>query len=305
MIEAVAVVGPTASGKTSLAIALAELLDTEIVSADSMQFYRGMEIGTGAPTADDLARVKHHFIGVCDPSEKMSAGSYQDQARDVVRSLNERGKIAVIVGGSGLYLRALLDGLFGGPAANTEIRENLTQQAEAEGLPQLHARLSEIDPEYAKRIEPTDPVRITRALEVYEITGRRFSELHDELDVDALESRQFAIDWPRDVLYERIERRVDEMMELGLLSEVRRLVDEGHEDDLERLKSIGYREMLQHLRGESTLDEAVERMKIQTRRFAKRQLTWFRPDDRIEWLDPLPDASPVTLAKNICTLLSL
>lgn len=286
MTQVLAVVGPTASGKTSLAIELAEHLDTEIVSADSMQFYRGMEIGTGAPSAEELACVQHHFVGHLEPSQEMSAGDFEVAARAVVEELNARGKPAVVVGGSGLYIQALIDGLFEGPGKAPSIRERLEAEAEEWGTESLYTRLESVDPEYAGRIEGRDLRRIVRALEVYEVTGRPISELYIEQRKSAksLSAVQVAIDWPRETLYARINARVDAMMAAGFADEVGRLIERGYGVHIKRLRSIGYREIAAHLNGECTLDEAVDSMKMFTRRYAKRQLTWFRGDSRIHWL---------------------
>jgi len=281
-----AVVGPTASGKTALAIELAERLDTEIISADSMQVYRGMEIGTGAPSPEELARVKHHFVGFLDPGTLFSAGEFERVARPLVETLNRQGKTAVVVGGSGLYVRALLDGLFDGPGADEAIRERLHAKAEAIGAAGMHARLTQIDLAYAAQIKPTDLKRIVRALEVYEITGTPLSVLHAEHQAahPAFSSVQMLIDWPRAVLYERINARVDQMMAQGFIDEVRRLDAQGYAPHLRRLRSLGYAEFLAYIHGEKSLGEATERMKKVTRNFAKRQLTWFRADKRVSWL---------------------
>lgn len=293
MIQVVAVVGPTASGKTDLALDLAERLGTEIVSADSMQFYRGFEIGTGAPSTEERARVKHHFVGHLDPSEEMSAGSFEVAAAEVVQELNARGKTAVVVGGSGLYVQALIDGLFEGPSKDESIRGRLEREAEEQGAEGLYARLESLDPDYARRTEPGDLRRVVRALEVYEISGRRISELHTEHRAGdpRFESVQIAIDWPRAELYERIHARVDCMLEDGLVQEVQSLIAAGHESNIHRLRSIGYREIAAHLAGETTLGEAIEIMKMHTRRYAKRQLTWFRGDSRVHWLEASGDES--------------
>lgn len=282
----VAVVGPTASGKTSLAIRLAESLRTEIISADSMQFYRGMEIGTAAPKKEERALVKHHFVGFLDPSENFSAGAFEVMARDTISALNTQGKTAVVVGGSGLYISALIDGLFPGPGKDESIRARLHEQAEEDGVPSLYGRLLEVDPEYAGVINFNDLRRIVRALEVYEIAGEPLSKLHREHRESAkpLDAVQIGLDCPRDELYARIDARVDEMLSVGLLDEVQALLDAGQWHHIERLRSLGYREMASYLRGECSLDEATELMKRNTRRYAKRQLTWFRGDPRIHWI---------------------
>lgn len=284
--QVLAFVGPTASGKTSLAIQLAERLGTEIISTDSMQFYRGMEIGTGAPSAEERARVRHHFVGCIDPSEDFSAGAFQEMARDVVAEINARNRVAVVVGGSGLYISALIDGLFEGPGKDEAIRKRLQEEAEELGASGLYARLQEVDPDYARVINFNDLRRIVRALEVYALTGRPLSALHREHREASqpLDAVQIALDYPRDVLYARINTRVDQMIEQGLVDEVRHLIESGYGAHLERLRSLGYREIAAHLRGECELDAAVEQMKQNTRRYAKRQLTWFRGDPRIQWL---------------------
>ena len=291
MIPIIAVVGPTASGKTSLGIELAERLDTEIISADSMQFYRGMEIGTGAPTSQELARVKHHFVGFINPDVSFSAGEFQLAARKVVENLNYQGKTAIVVGGSGLYVRALIDGLFSGPGKDDAIRERLTQEATEVGSRKLYERLCEVDPDYADVISSGDLRRIVRGLEVYEIAGVPLSQMHmDQREsTESIESYQFAIDWPREELYERINRRVDIMIDSGLLDEVRELIDGGYADQIDRLKSLGYREIAAYIRGECPLEDAKEAMKQNTRRYAKRQLTWWRGETRIKWLEAHSD----------------
>ena len=286
MIQVIAVVGPTASGKTALGIELAQALDTEIISADSMQFYRGMEIGTGAPSAEELAAVPHHFIGHLSPDQEMSAGDYEIAARAVVTRLNEAGKPAVVVGGSGLYIRTLIDGLFDGPSKDQALRDRLEAEAEDKGIAVLYARLESVDPDYAKIISENDLRRIVRALELYELGGEPASVQYarHQASLDSLSSLQFLIDFPREALYERINRRVDTMLESGLVDEVKALVEQGYADDIMRLKSLGYREILSYVQGEGPYDEAVELMKMYTRRYAKRQLTWFRGDARVEFM---------------------
>ncbi len=290
----IAIAGPTGSGKTTIGIELAERLHTEIISADSMQCYRGMEIGTAAPTEEEQGRVRHHFVGCLDPDEEMAAGQYQHLARDVVEELNKTGKIAVVVGGSGLYLSALLDGLFEGPARRPDIRTRLQDEAAEHGNAALMARLQAVDAEYAALLtSENDLVRIVRALEVYEITGRPFSELHREhrAEAEPLDALQVAPDWDRETLYKRINRRVDLMIEAGWVDEVAELINQGYGPQLERLKALGYREITAHLRGGQSLDEAMEATKQHHRRLAKRQLTWFRGDKRIHWL-PIDETTP-------------
>jgi len=304
--DIVAVVGPTASGKTGLAMELAERLDTEIISADSMQFYRGMTIGTAAPTPEQQDRVKHHFIQFLDPGEHFSAGAYERAARRVAAHIHNRGKIPVAVGGSGLYIRALVDGLFPGPCKNDPIRERLNTYAAEHGVEALYSRLQEVDPEYADSINPNDLRRIVRALEVFEIAQRPLSQLHREhrKNAAALDALQVTIDWPRQELYARIDARVDRMLEQGLLEEVKNLIGNGHAEHIERLRTLGYREMAAYLRGESTFEEAAELMKRNTRRFAKRQLTWFRADPRIRWLQASIGPTAASFAEKVLAFLA-
>lgn len=300
-----AVVGPTASGKTALAVEVAETLGAEIISADSMQVYRGMEIGVGAPTPDERARVKHHFVGTLDPGDYFSAGTFQRLARQVIEDLNRQGKPAVVVGGSGLYVRALIDGLFAGPQADESIRSRLHAEAEEQGVAALYERLEQRDPDYAADIQPGDLRRIVRALEVLEMTGRPFSDHHNEhrQTLESLETVQVALDYPRKQLYARIDARVDRMIEQGFIDEVRKLLDAGHEPHLMRLRSLGYPEFIAHLKDETTLEQAADAIKQNTRRFAKRQLSWFRGDTRIHWLPTTADTPPQAYSPAVLELL--
>jgi len=294
----VVVAGPTASGKTALAIELARRLETEIISADSMQFYRGMAIGTAAPTPEEQAQVKHHFVGLLDPSEDFSAGAFEILAREVVRGLNERGLPAVVVGGSGLYLRALCNGLFDGPPKDETIRSRLHVEARERGTATLYKRLQAVDAEYAAAIGANDLRRIVRAIEVFEVSGRPMSALHREHREhrEPLDAVWVAIDLPRDALYARIDARADAMIAHGFVEEVRALLDHGYLPHIERLRCLGYRELAAHLLGEISLDEAVALIKRNTRRYAKRQLSWFRHEPRIRWVSNKTDMAVANLA---------
>lgn len=297
----VVVAGPTASGKTALGVALAEALDTEVISADSMQVYRGMEIGTGAPTAGERARVRHHFVGTLDPGTQFSAGAFGEAARRVVDALNARGRLAVAVGGSGLYIQALVDGLFDGPARDETIRARLQDEAVRCGVAALYERLRSADPGYAAAILPGDLRRIVRALEVHEVTGEPLGRLHaaHRAAMEPLPALQVALDWPRDALYERINRRVDAMLAAGFEDEVRRLKSHGYWPRLRELRTLGYREIGDCLDGRLPYEVAVEAMKRNTRRFAKRQLGWFRGDPRIRWLPMDGHRLPEALANDV------
>jgi tRNA dimethylallyltransferase len=287
VIPVIAVVGPTASGKTALAIELAERLDTEIVSADSMQFYRGMEIGSAAPTPEEQARVRHHFVGFLNPDETMAAGMYEKMARRLIRDLNSRGKPVLLAGGSGLYINAVLDGLFEGPTRNQALRDRLKAEARDLGNAHLFARLQAVDPDYAASLSSeNDLIRIVRALEVYEMTGEPFSKLHrtHRAQAEPIEALRIAPAFDREALYDRINRRVNTMIRLGWVYEVRTLIDQGYGPHLDRLKALGYREIAAYLRGEQSLDDAVAATQMHHRRYAKRQISWFRADARVQWI---------------------
>lgn len=302
----IAVVGPTGSGKSSLAHALAAHLETEIISVDSMQFYSGMEIGTAAPTLAAQQQIPHHFVSFLRPDEEITAGSYQLLARERVALINDGGHSAIAVGGSGMYVSALIDGIFDGPGEDPDVRSRLHDEAARLGNDALLARLRAVDPEYASRITgANDLVRIVRALEVYEVSGRPFSELHREHRerTPSLPTLQVALDYPdRQALYDRINRRVVQMVDDGWVDEVQALLDEGFGPELERLKALGYREMVAHLRGAQSLDDAIAAAQQHHRRYAKRQLTWFRADPRIHWLSAGPDT---TTASQLAALLQV
>ncbi len=300
----IAVVGPTASGKTALAVALAERLKTEIISADSMQVYRGMAIGTGAPTPEEQARARHHFVGMLDPFEQFTAGTFGRQARVAAAMLNASGKPAIVAGGSGLYVRAFIDGLFPGPGKDESIRARLHAEAEFAGAAALYERLQAVDPAYAEIILPGDLRRIVRALEVFEITGQPFSKLHQEHREaePPLDALLVGLDWPRDKLYARIDARVDAMLEAGFIDEVRLLMEQGYTERLMQLRTLGYREFAAHLLGRQTYEEARAAMQQNTRRYAKRQLTWWRGDSRIHWLPQSADTTPEQRADSIVAL---
>lgn len=308
MLPVIAITGPTASGKTALAIALAQRLDSEILSVDSMQFYRGMEIGTAAPTPAERAQVPHHFVAFLDPREEMAAGRFERLARTEIARINASGHPALLAGGSGLYLSAVIDGLFPGPARQPRIRARLKTEAAEKGNAWMMARLREVDPDYADSLtSENDLVRIVRALEVHELTGAPFSQLHRDhrAQAETLDARIFALDWDRETLYARIDRRVDQMIEEGWINEVQTLLDTGLGPQIDRLKALGYREIAAYLRNEQSLDDAIAATKQHHRRYAKRQLTWFRADSRIQWLEMNEDADPEELANTIIEELKL
>lgn len=283
--EVIVIAGPTGAGKTALGIAVAERLGGEIISADSMQFYRGMEIGSAAPTPEEQARAAHHFVSCLAPNEEMSAGEFQRVGRERIIELRAKGKRAIVVGGSGLYVRALVDGLMEGPPRQPEIRARLQAEAESLGAPALMARLQAVDPDYAAVITgEQDLIRIVRALEVHAATGKTLSAWHAAQAAEALPARRYGLSWDRAALYARINARVEAMVAGGWVAEVARLIAAGHGEDVARLKALGFREMAAYLRGEQTLEAAIALAQMHHRRYAKRQLTWFRADPRIHWL---------------------
>lgn len=293
-------VGPTAVGKTEAAVCLAERVKGEIVSADSRQIYRGMDVGTAKPAPGLLRRVPHHLIDVADPRESFNAVRYASLARAAIDKIHARGRVPVIVGGSGLYIRALLDGLFLGPPASPQTRAELRSVAERFGPRELHARLAEIDPDSAAHIHPNDVIRLVRALEVFVLTGDSITRLKEHVAEERtpIEAALFGFARDRRDLYGRIDARVDRMMAEGFLDEVRSLMASAG-DDAPGLNTLGYRELAASLREETDLDEAVDSVKRNTRRYAKRQITWFSKDPRIQWIALSPASVPEEGAQEI------
>ena len=290
-IRVVAVVGPTAVGKTDLALQLAAALGAEIVGADSRQVFRGLDVGTAKPTAAERARVPHHLIDVADPDERFDAARYRELALAAVRDVRRRGRAVIVCGGTGLYLRALLQGLFEGPPASPTVRAALRAEEEQGGPGTLHRRLAADDPATAARLHPRDVFRIVRALEVLALTGRPISAWQDDhrFADTTLAPLVIGCGRPRDELAARIEARCRAMIADGLLDEIGALAARGYGPHLAPLRSVGYREMGAHLRGELDFATAFDTFTRATRRLAKRQLTWFRADPAIRWLHPERD----------------
>jgi tRNA dimethylallyltransferase len=282
------IVGPTGAGKSALAMAVAERLNCEIVNADSRQFYRGMDLGTAKPSPEDRARVPHHLIDVRDPDESLDVAEFARLARGAIDGIAARGRNPLVVGGSGLYLRVIRGGIFRGPAASVEIRDRLAKVAAEQGVAHLHQQLREIDPESANRIGVNDLYRIVRAIEVFELTGETISahqQRHRFADL-GYDTFTVGVEVERKKLYQAIDTRFDAMVAAGLVAEVRALVEAGYSPDKPPLSTIGYKQIAAHLRGEMTIADAVALAKQESRRLAKRQLTWFRREPEIVWLDP-------------------
>jgi len=281
------VVGPTASGKSDLALRLARELDAEIVNADSMQVYRGLDIGTAKPSPAQRAGVPHHLIDVAEPDRLFSAADFAEAADEAIRAITGRGKRVIVVGGTGLYIRALLKGLVDSPSGAGDVRKALQEEAAQLGNDAMLERLRQVDPELAARMHPNNLVRIIRALEVHRLTGIPLSRYQQEhaFSVRRYDSLQIGIDVDRKELYARIEARVDRMLAEGLKDEVRGLLGQGYGRQLKAMRAIGYKETAAYLAGECSLEEAAQLMKRDTRRYAKRQLTWFNADPDILWFE--------------------
>ncbi|MBP3425571.1 MAG: tRNA (adenosine(37)-N6)-dimethylallyltransferase MiaA [Rikenellaceae bacterium] len=280
----IVVVGPTGSGKTALAIKLAQHYGAEILSTDSRQIFKGMTIGTAQPTADERAAAPHHFVDELSPEEEFTCGRFERQALELLDELFSRGDYVVAVGGSGLYVDALCNGMDDMPLRDDAIRNELTKRLNDKGLENLLQQLQQLDPEYYEQVDRCNPMRVLRALEVCLSTGSTYTELRKGTHV----VRPFRIikvgtDMPREVLYDRINRRVDLMLEAGLEQEARALYPLRH---LNSLQTVGYRELFEYFDGNCTRDEAVELIKRNSRRYAKRQLTWFRRDESTGWFSP-------------------
>jgi tRNA dimethylallyltransferase len=296
--------GPTCAGKTALALELAERFPVEIVSVDSAQVYRGMDVGTSKPSAAIRARVPHHLIDVCDPSERYSAGRFRRDALELIPAIRARGRLPLLVGGTMLYFRALTRGIAPLPEANAELRALIDERARRIGWPVLHAELAARDPEAAARIRPADRQRIQRALEVLELTGERLSELQRQAVPPPFATAAFAL-LPKDrvQLYAKIDQRFVEMMAEGFLEEVRVLKARGDLDpDLPSLRSVGYRQLWAHLEGACGLPEAVAAGQRATRNLAKRQLTWLRSEPSWIGIPSLEEQELVPILRVMRTL---
>ena len=294
------VAGPTASGKTACAVALCRLIGGEVISADSMQIYAGMEILSAAPTRAEMAGIAHHMIGCVDPASGYSADAYREDAKACIADIASRGKVPVLCGGTGLYINAVTRPMsFSSQRSDEAMHEQLMKMGETpEGKRKLHDMLRQIDPESAGRVHENDVRRVSRAIEIYKLTGMTLSE-HSRLDMQRegdFREIIFAPDWPREALYRRIDARVDEMLKQGLVEEVRTLIASEQRHPT-ALQAIGYKEIAAALRGEITMEHAVWLTKKASRNLAKRQLTWFRRDPRVIWLEAEAESAETLAAQ--------
>lgn len=284
----VVVLGPTAVSKSDVAMELALQMSGEIINADSQQVYRQMNIGTAKPSKRECERVAHHLIDIVDPDEEFNVATYRELATAGIHEIQKKHKQAIVCGGTGLYIKALTRGLFVGPAQDRGVRAALTLEASVRGLTALYERLERVDPSATSWIHPNDRQRIIRALEVYQLTGRPMSEWQKQhgFNEGPFETLKVGLYRERVELYDLIDQRCDRMIENGLVDEVRDLCEKGYSLDLKPLRSVGYKHVGWFLQGQMTLKEAVFLMKRDTRRLAKRQLTWFRGDSEIRWFHP-------------------
>jgi len=284
----ITITGPTASGKSSIAVDLAEEFKGEIVSADSMQVYRYMDIGTAKPTMDERRGITHHMLDVVDPDEEFNTSIYRSMAEPIIKDIESNGKLCFVVGGTGLYIKTLLGGLLNIPPHDPEIRNKLNSEWNESGPIFLHDRLKSLDPESSKKIHPNDRTRVIRALEIITLTKKPLSSLVQKhrFQENPFKALKICLNRERSELYQRINDRSVKMIEAGLISEVENLLKNGYTGDLKPLKSLGYRHALNYIKGEWDKDEAVLRLQTDTRRYAKRQMTWFRADQEMIMTDP-------------------
>lgn len=282
----VVIVGPTAVGKSRIAVEVAKAFETEVLTADSRQVYRGMDVGTDKPAPEERQGIPHRLIDLVGPDESFNAGLYRRQAIDEIERLYRDHRLPLVAGGTGLYVRTLLKGLCDAPPTDPIVRAALKQEAEDQGHDRLYARLVEVDPVAASRLHPRDESKVLRALEVYQLSGRRMSEFQQE---HGFAERPFStlmigLNRDRDALYRRIEERIDWQLAHGLIEETKQLLDQGYQRDSAAMKGLGYRQVAEHLAGAYDSAEMVRRFKRDTRRFSKRQMTWFRKEPGIQWL---------------------
>lgn len=284
MEEVITIVGPTCSGKTNLSLILAEKINGEIISADSRQVYKFLDIGTAKPEQSILKIIKHYFIDELKPNENFNASIFAKKSEEIIERILAKNKNPIVVGGSGLYVKALIDGISESADTNDEIRKELLEIRKKYGNDFLYDELKKVDEISASKMLPQNWKRVMRALEVVRISGKPIWQHHqDEIKISKFSFKQIGLNWQRESLYKNIENRVDEMIEKGLIDEVKSLLNRGFEKSINSLNTVGYKEIIQYLDSEISLDKAIELIKRNTRRYAKRQMTWFNADNRIEW----------------------
>ncbi|MBI1936813.1 MAG: tRNA (adenosine(37)-N6)-dimethylallyltransferase MiaA [Ignavibacteriales bacterium] len=289
--KVIVIVGPTCSGKTKLSISLAEKMNGEIISADSRQIYKYLDIGTAKPLPEELRKVKHHFVDCFEPEGDYNVSKFETDALNIIEKLFAENKTPILCGGSGLYIKALVDGIFNTIDVDVEFREELKKNRELFGNEHLYEELKKVDPVSAANMLPQNWKRVMRALEVYHLSGvpiRQFQEIYKRDNVN-ISFVQFGLNWERQILYKNIEKRVDKMIGDGLVDEVEKILSKGYSKELNSLNTVGYKEIISFLNNEYPLERAIELIKRNTRRFAKRQMTWFRKDERINWIDVTND----------------
>ncbi len=284
--KVIIIVGPTCSGKTDTGILLAEKLNSPIISADSRQVFKHLSIGTAKPTQDQLNRIKHYFIDEIDPTESFNASKFEIASLKIINELFEKGIIPIVVGGSGLYIKALVEGIMNTVDTDENYREELYKKRDLLGDIALYEELKKVDPESASKMIPQNWKRIVRALEVFHLTGKPIGKFQNDFKREInFECIQYGLNWDRKILYENINCRVDKMIENGLVDEVKNILQMGYSPKLNALNTVGYKEIIAYLNGEFSLNRAAELIKLNTRHFAKKQFTWFRKDEKVKWID--------------------
>ena len=286
--QILAIVGPTAVGKTKLSLRLAQDLAGEIISADSMQIYKGMDIGTAKATSEERKIVPHHMIDIVDPEQEFSVADFQSEVDELIPKIDQRGKLPMLVGGTGLYIKSVIQGfLFPDMEKDWELRNRLEAEAEEKGTEHVHDKLKEVDPKLADKLHPNDLRRVIRGIEVYRQTGKTITHFKQKAKErpPRYEADKIGLFREREKLYERINKRVDNMIEQGLVTEVKNLYQQGYDLELTSMQALGYKQLIKHFEGEYDLEEAIRLIKRDTRHFAKKQLTWFKRDDSIKWFD--------------------
>lgn len=284
----IVIVGPTCSGKTDLSLKLAQIILAEIISADSRQIYKYLDIGTAKPSGDEIRKFPHHLIDILDPSENYDASMFEKDAEKMIEEILIKNKTPIVIGGSGLYIKALIDGIFDTAETDDKYKKELKIKRAILGNKYIYEELKKIDPESAAKMLPQNWKRVMRALEVYHSTGEPIWKHHQKQSYQKekkYDFKQFGLNWDRKILYEYIDKRVDRMIEIGFVNEVKNILYRGYDKKLNSLNTVGYKEIIQYLDDVISLERAIDLIKRNTRHYAKRQLTWFRKDNRIQWFD--------------------